>query len=373
MPRKPVALLALILLTAPALGQTADEACQPGAQLPYPLTEEIAQMAFELRGADLVPLDFVTPARNDPNYSPSEIADLIAQKRQDLRAGRAFISKLAALPQARRDVLLLSGLDYRINGTRPMINLTTFTTPAFVDLYLDVLERRGLTAQAGLIREALAAFSPEEDPMARYARWSDGSGTILDPALDEQLLNIEARFAPLRAQILQTAEAITRADPTLLAEVSEKASDIDEYAYLEWVQGRILDCAGDWYATVDHQDPFVALPRPQHDLAVLHIFMQEVLNGGTHQFFSNSSGGLAPEVYAVLLRADLPEHAAALQQEMDMLGRPYPRDRMLRNNVMDGFDDAQNAALNASTADMEDGKIFAAMQKIARDSGLLAQ
>ena len=65
-----------------------------------------------------------------------------------------------------------------------------------------------------------------------------------------------------------------------------------------------------------------------------------------HQFFSNSSGGLAPDVLVILQREGLSDHALELQRAMEMLGNPYPRNRDLRHAAMEGFTDAQHDALN---------------------------
>lgn len=65
-------------------------------------------------------------------------------------------------------------------------------------------------------------------------------------------------------------------------------------------------------------------------LYVAHFCRSEVCNGGFTQFFSNSTGVLAPEAVEGFVAIGQPGLASAVQRAMDMPGSPYQRDRRAR-------------------------------------------
>jgi hypothetical protein len=56
----------------------------------------------------------------------------------------------------------------------------------------------------------------------------------------------------------------------------------------------------------------------------------EVCNGGFHQFFSNSTGVLAPEAVEAYRAIGIPEWAEIVAEAMQFFGEPYPRERFDR-------------------------------------------
>lgn len=74
-------------------------------------------------------------------------------------------------------------------------------------------------------------------------------------------------------------------------------------------------------------------PEIGHLLAA-HWCQSEVCNGGFHQFFSNSTGVLAPEALAGFEAIGIPEWAALLFSAMKVFGSDYPRDRDQRNVLL---------------------------------------
>jgi Domain of unknown function (DUF4375) len=65
-----------------------------------------------------------------------------------------------------------------------------------------------------------------------------------------------------------------------------------------------------------------------------HWCRSEVCNGGLHQFFSNSTGLLAPEALEGFRAIGLTELAEVLATAMKIFGSPYPRDRADRHEVL---------------------------------------
>lgn len=76
-------------------------------------------------------------------------------------------------------------------------------------------------------------------------------------------------------------------------------------------------------------------PVARH-LFAAHWCQSEVRNGGLHQFFSNSTGVLAPEALAGFRAIGLTEWAAVLAEAMRFFGEPYPREQGDRQELLAG-------------------------------------
>jgi hypothetical protein len=83
---------------------------------------------------------------------------------------------------------------------------------------------------------------------------------------------------------------------------------------------------------------FSRVPEHAGHLFAVHWCISEVCNGGLHQFFSNSTGVLAPEAVAGFRAVGMPETAAIVEQAMARLPSPYPRDREDREDALDALD-----------------------------------
>jgi Domain of unknown function (DUF4375) len=76
------------------------------------------------------------------------------------------------------------------------------------------------------------------------------------------------------------------------------------------------------------------LPRRVVDLYSAHWCQSEVNNGGFYQFFSNTTGLLAPEAVAAFQAIGLVEWAALLREAMAYFPTPYPRERGVRLGLL---------------------------------------
>lgn len=83
---------------------------------------------------------------------------------------------------------------------------------------------------------------------------------------------------------------------------------------------------------------FSRIPEHAGHLFAVHWCISEVCNGGFHQFFSNSTGVLAPEAVAGFRAVGMPETAAIVEQAMARLPTPYIRDREDRQDALDALD-----------------------------------
>lgn len=82
-----------------------------------------------------------------------------------------------------------------------------------------------------------------------------------------------------------------------------------------------------------------AAPEASRVLYAAHWTQSEVLNGGFGQYFSNSTGVLAPEAVDAFTALGMPRTAAAVAQAMSFFGAPYPRDRERREAALDAADE----------------------------------
>ncbi len=63
------------------------------------------------------------------------------------------------------------------------------------------------------------------------------------------------------------------------------------------------------------------------------------MNGGLGQFFSNSTGVLAPEAAEAFTIIGMPKCADALFNAMKFFGETYPRDRAVREEYFSKFNE----------------------------------
>jgi hypothetical protein len=76
----------------------------------------------------------------------------------------------------------------------------------------------------------------------------------------------------------------------------------------------------------------------QQILFASHWAQSEIRNGGLHQFFSNSTGVLAPEAVAGYRALKMPECALVIEKAMRFFGPSYPRDSEKRNESLDAYE-----------------------------------
>jgi hypothetical protein len=81
---------------------------------------------------------------------------------------------------------------------------------------------------------------------------------------------------------------------------------------------------------------FGRVRREVGHLFAAHWCQSEVRNGGLHQFFSNSTGVLAPEALEGFRAIGLVEWATILEEAMAFFGSPYPREQAVRLELLAG-------------------------------------
>ena len=84
-------------------------------------------------------------------------------------------------------------------------------------------------------------------------------------------------------------------------------------------------------------DGFERLPQPARHLYPVWWCDAEVCNGGFCQFFSNSTGVLAPEAAEGFRAVGLAECAVLVEAAIAMFDDPYPRDRAARRAALEAL------------------------------------
>jgi len=82
---------------------------------------------------------------------------------------------------------------------------------------------------------------------------------------------------------------------------------------------------------------FETVPRDVAVLYAAHFCQSEVCNGGFTQFFSNSTGVLAPEAVEGFRAIGQQKVGDVVQRAISLLGPPYMRDRVARWAVLDNL------------------------------------
>jgi hypothetical protein len=98
-----------------------------------------------------------------------------------------------------------------------------------------------------------------------------------------------------------------------------------------------------WEAVSIYDGPDVFLRQFQRSdgaartLLAAHWCQSEIRNGGFHQFFSNSTGVLAPEAASAFYDIGMPLAGKTIEEAMAWFGDSYPRDRAARQAQLQLF------------------------------------
>jgi hypothetical protein len=94
----------------------------------------------------------------------------------------------------------------------------------------------------------------------------------------------------------------------------------------------------------DGGDRFVAhyasAPEVSRVLFAAHWCQSEICNGGFHQFYGNSTGVLAPEAADAFRKLGMPRTAELISRSISWYDSPYPRDRAVREDLLDAHANA---------------------------------
>lgn len=347
----------MVLLSLSASARAAPDTCDLDAFRQYPMREALKVTAARFT-ASMIYLQF-------PRDPEAVEAAVDAAWQNEIDAARA------KLKPEERPLTMLAAVSGWMHGRDPMITFFLLQPNVFYAEALRTFDETGLAEHAALLREGRALFGPVfGDRKFRYRRWSDGHGTIRDPVLDAQLIALSQRYRQLPDPIDIAADRIA-ASPALSAMFEPARAAASDQQRLAFLGYGLWNCVNHYGTPEDVSARLAELPEAYRNIAVTFIFEAEMLNGGVEQFFLNSSGTLAPDVVEALAAIGLPKHAAAVQKGIERFPKPYPRQRDTRWAAIQAGGEDFSAALNALTADVDDGELSRAMIRAARAAGIL--
>lgn len=190
----------------------------------------------------------------------------------------------------------------------------------------DALHAAGMTREHALFSEAMALFGAAY-PVDNGVRAQHFSYSSLDTPMndfDKRLLKIAAQFGS-RESFGKALTGYVKRTPALWKRVEAERSHLGEVARLRYLNQALLQRTA---AASDHEltKRLATMPKEQRTLLAMQIFNAEFENGGVHQFFLNSSGAFAPDVYEAFLEMGLDRQAAIFKRGLDMFGAKYEHD-----------------------------------------------
>jgi len=198
----------------------------------------------------------------------------------------------------------------------------------------DALAAAGMNREHELFVKALGLFGPDYpvDNEARAKRFSYSSLDTPLNDLDVKMMEIARSFGS-RDALAKAMVAYVERTPALWQKIEAKRAQLGEVARLRYLNQALVLRNNLWEKTdAEVVQALASLPTEQHTLLVMDIFNAEFSNGGVHQFFFNSSGAVAPEVYEAFRELGLERQAAIYRRALDMFSGNYLRDMQKRRD-----------------------------------------
>lgn len=243
----------------------------------------------------------------------------------------AFVASLDALEPEMRTLVMLDVLRDSL-GRDGLHTFFFMRMGSFAPNIRDALKQAGLQRHYDLFSQAMALFGPDY-PLAESARAKRYAYSSLDTPMnefDKKMLQISVEFGS-RDQFGKTIAAYVERTPTLFSRIEAERAHLGEIARLRYLNRALLQRAAAW---IDDERQLARnlanLPKEQRTLLAMHVFNAEFGNGGVHQFFLNSSGAFAPEVYDAFIELGLDRQAAIFKRGLDLFGSRYERDTQRR-------------------------------------------
>ncbi len=250
-----------------------------------------------------------------------------------LDAPNVFAAKLEELDPDTRNLVLIDVL----HGGLGRDGLHTFffmSAAQHAPAIRDALSAAGLKREHELFVQAMALFGPDYpvDNDARAKRFSYSSLDTPMNDFDAKMMEIARSFGS-RDTLAKSMVTYVERTPALWQTIEAKRRELGEVARLRYLNQALVMRNQIW----DKPDAEVvkalaAMPTEHRTLLVMDIFNAEFSNGGVHQFFFNSSGAVAPEVYEAFRELGLERQAAIYKRALDMFPGTYLRDMQKRRD-----------------------------------------
>ena len=244
-----------------------------------------------------------------------------------------FAATLASLDSDTRTLVLIDVLHDGLG--RDSLHTFFFMSGAQHALAIrDALAAAGMNREHELFVKAIDLFGPgfPVDNDARSKRFSYSS---LDTPLndfDVKMLDIARSFGS-RDTLARAMVAYVERTPVLWQKIEAKRAQLGEVARLRHLNQALVLRNNLWDKTdAEVVKALASLPTEHRTLLVMDIFNAEFSNSGVHQFFFNSSGAVAPEVYDAFRELGLERQAAIYKRALDMFPGEYLRDMQKRRD-----------------------------------------
>jgi Domain of unknown function (DUF4375) len=282
---------------------------------------------LEIPSNDVLALH-VEPIRQDAMFKavvamserpePQPSADPLASVKNAMLAGaRAYAKDIGRMPEVKHRLHLLAwGLEPLLDKAlfHPMARMPPETRLAF----LAALNEAGMATSNGTIAEIVATLPPHAT-----------DGADLPAALRSRLETLSQGLGRERyTRELRNHLDRDRAAQTIIAQARERMDDATRLAFLfRSMIGHFHPAGGLSDNPVARLSNLDALPPAYRVVWLVRVYQGELGNGGIEQFFSNSSGALAPETVAALRLLQLDAHAGEVETGISLFPKPFPRDR----------------------------------------------
>lgn len=250
-----------------------------------------------------------------------------------LDAPNVFAAKLAPLDADTRTLVLVDVL--REGLGRDGLHTFFFMSAAqHAPAIRDALAAAGLKRERELFVQAMALFGADY-PVDNEARARRFSYSSLDTPLndfDSKMLEIARSFGS-RGALADAVVAYVERTPSLWQKIEAKRAQLGEIARLRYLNQALVIRNNLWdKSDAEVVKALASIPVEHRTLLVMDIFNAEFSNGGVHQFFLNSSGAVAPEVYDAFRELGLERQAAIYKRALDMFPGTYLRDMQKRRD-----------------------------------------
>ncbi len=297
----------------------------------------------------------------------------------------SYLAELKRDPVPIQRLRLLLGLgEYTFDASTEGLH-GYFSAPAgtLAPQLLAALREAGFPDLAKIVAEAIAVFGPNypvEDKVRSdffaqsFLRIQEGivpdlskPPTVVDNKLKE-LGSMLAGKTAFRAEI----EAYAARDAVVAAALKHARETLTDEQRLSYLQDQLLPGPSGFGAAADIKARVETMPPSYRTAYVLIILMGEVFNGGTHQFFYNSSGAFAEYVPQALRDVGKDDTARIIETAIAMFPKPYPISTEERRRV--SFDHEWNAwddKLDSFSDAVDNDDISAALAAYAKKQGIL--
>jgi len=296
-----------------------------------------------------------------------------------------YLAEMSQDPVPIQRVRLLLGLgEYTYDASTEGLH-GYFSAPAgtLAPQLLVALQEAGFSDRAKVVAEAMAAFGPNypvedkvrSDFLAQsFLRIQEGIVPDLSKpptAVDVKLRELGTKLAnktAFRAEV----EAYAARDPVVAAALKHARETLTDEQRLSYLQDQLLPGPSGFGEAAEIKARIETMPASYRTTYVLIILVGEVLNGGTHQFFYNSSGAFAEYVPQALRDVGKNDAAAIIETAIAMFPKPYPvsteeRRRISFQHEWNAWDDKLDSFSDA----IENDDISAALAAYAKKQGIL--